>query len=171
MNVDETVLPDESPAGHVRRLARAKASAGAAAHPDDIVLGADTVVVVGGAILGKPRDDADARRMLEMLSGREHEVLTGVAVSSGGVLVCDVDVARVRFAPMTTAEIDWYVATGEPAGKAGAYAVQGFAARFIDRLDGSWSTVVGLPVARVYRLLRDIPDAAGLLRQAPSSGS
>jgi septum formation protein len=163
VDVDESVLSDESPMDHVHRLARAKASAGAAVHRDDAVLGADTVVTIDGTILGKPRDETDARRMLRLLSGREHEVLTGVAVWSRGALVSDVDVARVRFAPMTAGEIDWYIASGEPMDKAGAYGVQGRAARFIDRLDGSWSTVVGLPVATVYRLLRELPDAAAVL--------
>lgn len=158
-DVDESVRPGEASEGYVRRLAEAKARAvidRAAGRP---VLGADTVVVVDGQILGKPAGDDDATRMLRMLSGRAHQVITGVSMARGGDAVTDVEVTTVEFAPLSQAEIDWYVASGEPADKAGAYAVQGLASRFVRRLDGSYSNVVGLPVALVYRLC----TGAGLL--------
>lgn len=153
VDIDESVLPGETPDGHVRRLARAKAQAGASRHPGQTVLGADTVVVIDGRILGKPRDDADASAMLSALSGRVHQVYTAVAVAAGGAVRDAVDVSAVTFAPMAPADIAAYVASGEPGDKAGAYAIQGWAARFIERLEGSYSGVVGLPVAVVHRLL------------------
>jgi septum formation protein len=156
-DVDETPRPAESPATYVLRVARDKAVAAAAridpAENDVWILAADTVVVVDGQILGKPSDDADARRMLTMLSGAVHEVLTAVVVRHAGSETCEVVSTRVRFTELSTAEIDWYVRTGEPDGKAGAYAIQGVGSRFIDRIEGSWSNVVGLPVATVYRML------------------
>ena len=177
-DVDESVLPGETPEQHVRRLADAKARAVLARVGARPVLGADTVVVVDGQILGKPRDDGDARRMLRLLSGRQHVVMTGVCLLSrdgpgpaeagycgrsqakteAGHYV-DVTVTTVEFAALTDAEIDGYVASGEPADKAGAYAVQGLASRFVTRIDGSYSNVVGLPVDVVYRLCK----LAGLL--------
>ncbi len=161
-DVDETVLAGESPAEHVQRLAEAKAvmaaeaAASSSADGGELVLAADTVVVVDGEILGKPRDDADARRMLERLSGHGHEVLTGVAVRgpAGEPLLAAVEATRVRFAELTAEEIDWYVASGEPMDKAGAYAVQGLGALFVEAVDGNYSNVVGLPLPVVYRLLR-----------------
>lgn len=120
------------------------------------VLSADTVVVVAGEILGKPADEADARRMLRLLSGRSHEVMTGVCLrrheGEGGTHTSEVAVTTVEFAPLNDAEIEWYVASGEPRDKAGAYAIQGLASRFVTRVDGSYSNVVGLPVAVVYRM-------------------
>ena len=154
VNVDESLLPGETPDAHVRRLARGKAQACAARHPGQIVLGADTVVVVDGRILGKPRDDADARAMLTALSGRAHHVYTAVAVLDDGAIREGVDVSEVTFTPMAPDDIAAYVASGEPRDKAGAYAIQGWAARFIDRLEGSYSGVVGLPIALVHRLLK-----------------
>ncbi len=118
------------------------------------MLGADTVVVVDGRILGKPRDAADATAMLTALSGRVHHVYTAVAVAEGGAVRDEVDVSAVTFAPMSPGEIAAYVASGEPHDKAGAYAIQGWAARFIERLEGSYSGVMGLPVAVVHRLLK-----------------
>jgi len=153
VDVDESVLPGEGPDAHVRRLARAKAQAGADRNPGKTVLSADTVVVIDGQILGKPRDDAEATAMLAALSGRVHHVYTAVAVATGGVVCDDVDVSAVAFAPMAPEEIAAYVASGEPRDKAGAYAIQGWASRFIERLEGSYSGVVGLPVAVVHRLL------------------
>jgi len=117
------------------------------------VLAADTVVVAGGEILGKPRDTGDAERMLRRLSGAVHDVLTAVVVRSASGETSEVVTTRVHFLRLTEAEIAWYVASGEPDGKAGAYAIQGRAARFIDRIEGSWSNVVGLPIATVYRLV------------------
>lgn len=151
--VDESLQPGETPEAHVRRLAREKASAGSRLHPGTTVLGADTVVVLDGAILGKPCDDADARRMLGSLSGRVHYVFTGVAVARNETVSDAVDVSAVTMAPWTDAEIASYVASGEPRDKAGAYAIQGWASRRIERLEGSWSGVVGLPLAVVHRLL------------------
>lgn len=159
-DIDESVLAGESPAHYVLRLAREKAQAAAATVPGRIVLAADTTVVVDGEILGKPEDAADARRMLELISGRVHEVLTGVALlvpseASDGEPTCEVEIARshVRVAELTPVEVDWYIASGEPFGKAGAYAVQGRASRFITHLDGSHSNVVGLPIAVVHAML------------------
>jgi septum formation protein len=122
------------------------------------VLAADTVVVVDGHILGKPQDNDDAKRMLRMLSGRTHQVLTGVALMPVGLgpasdtIEASVEVTDVEFAMLDQAEIDWYVATGEPADKAGAYAIQGLASRFVTRIEGSYSNVVGLPVSLVYAM-------------------
>jgi septum formation protein len=143
--VDETPLLNESPVDYVRRLAHAKAHA----VPGELVLGADTVVVVDGRILGKPADSDDAVRMLRLLSGRAHEVVTGICL--GGVI--EHDVTTVYFSDLTEREIFDYVATGEPMDKAGAYAIQGRASCFVERIEGSYSNVVGLPVAVVYRRL------------------
>jgi septum formation protein len=156
--VDEAVLRLEPPGDHVRRLAREKADAAFSTHPDAVVLGADTIVTVGGEIMGKPRDAADATRMLRLLSGREHEVLTGVALVARRGVVVEVARTRVWVNPLNDSEIADYIATGEPLDKAGAYGIQGFASRFIDRIQGSYSNVVGLPVALVYRLLKGYPE-------------
>ena len=152
-DVDETPRAHESPTAYVERLAIDKARAVLALRPDARVLGADTTVTIDGAILGKPENAADARRMLLMLSGRQHDVHTGVAVVSRAGLRSAVDSTRVWFTPMTDEDISWYVATGEPIDRAGAYAIQGRAARFIPRIDGSYSNVVGLPVALVSSIL------------------
>ncbi len=125
VDIDESVLPGEAPDAHVRRLARAKAQAGADRHPQETVLGADTVVAVDGRILGKPRDTADATAMLTALSGRIHYVYTAVAVAEGGAVRDEVDVSAVTFAPMAPDDIAAYVASGEPHDKAGAYAIKG----------------------------------------------
>lgn len=156
--VDEAVLKLEPPGEHVRRLAREKADAGFAAHPDAVVLAADTTVLISGEIMGKPRDARDAVRMLRVLSGREHEVLTGVAIVARRGVVVEVARTRVWVNPLSDLEIDEYVATGEPLDKAGAYAIQGLGSRFIDRIQGSYSNVVGLPVSLVYRLLKGYPE-------------
>jgi len=158
VEVDESFLKLEPPGDHVRRLAAAKAQAVFANHPNAIVLGADTIVLIGGEMMGKPRDNDDAIRMLRLLSGREHEVLTGLAIVSREQTVVEVARTRVWFNPMTEEEIADYVASGEPADKAGAYAIQGIGSRFIDRIQGSYSNVVGLPVALVYRLLKGYPE-------------
>jgi septum formation protein len=153
-DVDETPLPDETPAAYVERLAIEKAKAVLALRPGARVLGADTTVTVDGEILGKPLDDADAERMLRKLSGRSHLVHTGVAVVSARGVQSGVDTTRVWFDAMTDEDISWYIATGEPVDRAGAYAIQGFASRFIPRIEGSYSNVVGLPVAMVSSILR-----------------
>lgn len=158
-DVDESRLPDEPPDRYVARLAEAKARVVAAGRPGRVVLGADTVVVVDAQVLGKPANQADAARMLELLSGRTHLVLTGVCVvdtgpPEGGHYDVRVDVAStmVEFRALEPAEIAWYVASGEPVDKAGAYAIQGLASRFVTRIDGSYSNVVGLPVELVVRM-------------------
>jgi septum formation protein len=157
-DVDESLQPGERAPRYVERLARAKAQVVAARRLFGLVLGADTTVVVDDEILAKPCDDADARRMLRRLRGRWHEVLTGVALVRAETkqTVAAHAVTRVRFAPMSDAEVDWYVATGEPMDKAGAYAVQGQGALFIEALDGDFWNVVGLPVRLVYQLSGEI---------------
>ncbi|HYG08447.1 MAG TPA: Maf family protein [Pyrinomonadaceae bacterium] len=153
-NIDETARGGEEVSEYVERLACEKAEAVAEGRASGLVLGADTVVAVGGQVLGKPVDTEDARRMLRLLSGKWHDVLTGVALvraETREVLVAH-ELTRVRFASLTDDEIDWYVATGEPADKAGAYAVQGRAALFIEEIEGDYWNVVGLPVRLVYKL-------------------
>lgn len=152
-DVDERPLCGESPEAYVRRVALDKARAVAACFPDAVVLAADTCVVIDGLILGKPSDAADGSRMLRLLSGRTHEVLTGVAVTGPAGTRVEASCSHVAFAPLTDGEIAWYLASGEPADKAGGYAIQGLASRFVEQVDGSYSNVVGLPVAVVYRLL------------------
>jgi septum formation protein len=153
-NVDETIAAGESPNEYVSRLAEAKARLVYERDVRRTVLAADTAVVVDAHILGKPLDEADASRMLQMLSGRAHEVLTAVSVFHPGQIVdTRVDVTTVEFAPLSDADINWYVSSGEPMDKAGAYAVQGLASRFVTRIEGSYSNVVGLPVALVYQML------------------
>ncbi len=156
-DIDESPLAGEAPAACVRRLALAKAAAavGAAA---EVVLAADTLVVLDGRMLGKPRDAADARRMLALIAGREHTVLTGVALleAPDGRQAATVEESRVRMAPMTPAELDWYVATGEPMDKAGAYAVQGKGALFVEAVHGNYTNVVGLPLPATYRLFASL---------------
>jgi len=156
--VDETPHPREDPDAYVMRVARAKATAVAKTlgKAQGIVLAADTTVVAAGEILGKPRDAADAARMLQLLSDTIHEVLTGVVVLAGDHDEQQVVRTRVHFLPLSSDEIDAYVRSGEPDGKAGAYAIQGRAARYIDWIEGSWSNVVGLPVATVHRLLKNL---------------
>jgi septum formation protein len=158
-SVDETRQTDENAIDYVMRLAQAKAAAGALALGSGLVLGADTVVVVAGEILGQPRDPDDARRMLSLLSGRWHEVLTGVALlraGDEGQTVAAHELTRVRFSAMSAAEIEWYVGTGEPLGKAGAYAIQGQAALFIAEIQGDYFNIVGLPIHLVLELARRI---------------
>ncbi|HEX8772503.1 MAG TPA: Maf family protein [Pyrinomonadaceae bacterium] len=155
VDIDETRFQGEEAVAYVERLAREKAEAASPQRAGRLVLGADTVVVVDEEILGKPLDDEDARRMLRLLNGRWHEVLTGIALVRGGVearpLVAH-ERTRVRFARMTEAEVNWYVASGEPLDKAGAYAIQGRAALFIEEISGDYWNVVGLPVQLVYKL-------------------
>lgn len=161
VDVDERRRAGESPETYVERLARDKAAAGAARHPARIVIGADTAVVIDGEILGKPRDADDAAGMLRRLSGRTHEVLTGVAVAAGGGVRASVDRTIVWFDRLTDADIAEYVATGEPMDKAGAYAIQGWASRVIPRIEGSYSNVVGLPVPALIGLLQGLGRAGG----------
>jgi septum formation protein len=161
--ISEERMGDEDPREHVRRLARLKAEAVAAA-AEDIVLGADTVVVIEGRILGKPADPEQAAWMLRQLSGREHEVITGFCLRAGGRRMVDVESTRVRFVPLSDGEIADYVASGEPMDKAGAYAIQGLASKFIDRIEGCYFNVVGLPVSLVYRRLKELRLSAAEAR-------
>jgi septum formation protein len=162
-DVDETMDPEDQPDGYARRLAQLKAEAVIRQAPGRSILGADTIVIIDNEVLGKPADTADARRMLGLLSGRTHTVMTAVCLVNPDAESerVQTSVARtsVEFAPLSQAEIAWYVASGEPADKAGAYAIQGLASRFVTRIDGSYSNVVGLPVALVY----DLCAKAGLL--------
>ena len=155
----ETVLPREAPADYVQRVTRLKLDAAMRRRvlrglPDAPVLCADTTVALGRSILGKPRDAEDAKRMLARLSGRSHRVLTAVAVGQGARVVQVLSVSQVRFAPMSAADIETYVASGEPMGKAGAYAVQGLAAAYIARISGSYSGIMGLPLHETAQALR-----------------
>ena len=152
-DVEEVLAPGEAPDAYARRLARAKADA-AWEDRDEIVLGADTIVVLERNVLEKPRDDADARAMLERLSGREHTVITGICLRHPRGSEVDSVATRVRFAPLTGAEIDAYVASGEPLDKAGAYAIQGLASKFVERIEGCYFNVIGLPLSQVYRYLK-----------------
>lgn len=153
-DVDEAERPGEAPEAYVLRVARDKARAVAARRePGDIVLGADTTVVADGEILAKPADESDAIRMLQLLAGREHHVFTAVVAVFGAEELADLVSTRVRLLPLEMDEIQWYVGTGEPMGKAGGYAIQGRAARFVDWIEGSWSNVVGLPVSTVSRMI------------------
>jgi len=153
-DVDERARDGETPDIYVRRLAAEKSAAVQAA--DAIILGADTTVVVDGEILGKPRDDDEAAAMLRRLAGRRHDVLTGVSVRYGAHEVGRVESTAVWFSALTKEDIAWYLASGEGRDKAGAYAIQGLASRFIPRIEGSYANVVGLPVAAVAELLRSV---------------
>ncbi len=168
-HIDEAIRPGEDARTYPSRVAVDKASAIAASSPGRPVLAADTVVVIDGLILGKPADADDAKRMLRLLSGRTHEVITAVVLIAGNdgggdfrdrtrksppgsLSYTAVEVTAVEFVLLSRAEIDWYVASGEPADKAGAYAIQGLASRFVARIEGSYSNVVGLPVSLVYAM-------------------
>lgn len=163
--MDETPLPGEEPEATVLRLARAKAAAGS--RPGELALGADTLVVLDGAVLGKPQDADDAKATLAQLAGREHIVLTGVALheraagggtegESAGRSAATLERSRVRMAPLTPKEIAWYVATGEPLDRAGSYAIQGLGALFVEAVYGNYGNVVGLPLPATARLFREL---------------
>lgn len=154
-HVPEEPNPGERPLEYAQRLARDKASAVQARHPDALVLGADTVVVVDEHLLEKPADAEDAARMLRLLSGRTHQVITGVCLAGPGIERIEAEITQVTFAAMSEAEIAGYVASGEPMDKAGAYGIQGMASRWVERIEGCYFNVVGLPVARVHRMLRE----------------
>jgi septum formation protein len=172
-DLNEELLPDEVAAAYVQRLAEEKAQAiwnrfKSADDPDDadnsddplIVLGADTCVVSEGNILGKPVDAADARRMLELLSGRTHAVLTGIAAVTRNKVVRGLEITQVTFNVLQDVEIARYIASGEPFDKAGAYAIQSYAARWIPRIEGCYFNVVGLPIARTVNLLAEAREGA-----------
>ena len=158
-DIDESRFAGETPRELVLRLARGKAAAVAPRHPGAIVLGADTLVVVDGVVLGKPDDDADAARMLRRLSGRAHEVLTGVALRAGRRGCDGVQSTRVVFRALSRDDVAWYVAAGESADKAGGYSIQGRASRFVTRIEGSYTNVVGLPIELVDGLLDELGAA------------
>jgi septum formation protein len=151
--IEEVRLGSESPDDYVRRLALEKARAAAYA-PEEFVLAADTVVVVDGAVLEKPGSSSEAEAMLRRLSGRPHVVLTGVCLLHGGELWSEVESTRVFFSALSDAELRGYCASGEPMDKAGAYAIQGLASKFIERVEGCYFNVVGLPISLVYRLCK-----------------
>lgn len=157
-DVDEAMDPEDWPDGYVRRVAQLKAEAVIPHAPGRAILGADTIVIVDNQVLGKPVDADEARRMLRLLSGREHTVMTAVCLvnpaAESGRIQTKVVRTTVEFGPLSEGDIDWYVASGEPLDKAGAYAIQGLASRFVTRIDGSYSNVVGLPVATVYELCK-----------------
>ena len=157
-DIDETELPGENPADYVQRLAREKASFVAANHQNALILGADTIVVIENQIVGKPKDLTDAQRMLKMLSGNWHEVLTGIALikitEGNSETKIDLQRTRVKFAELSDAEIEFLVQKGAPLDKAGAYAVQAQAALFIEQTEGDYWNVVGLPVNLVFRLMQ-----------------
>jgi septum formation protein len=146
---------------YAQRLARDKARAVFARHPQSAVLGADTVVVVDQHLLEKPTDEADAARMLRLLSGRTHQVITGVCLVAPNFEQTEVEITQVVFSPLRGQDIADYVASGEPMDKAGAYAIQGMASRWVERIEGCYFNVVGLPVPWVYRMLRAAEIATG----------
>jgi septum formation protein len=154
--IDESRFSDEDPATYVERVARAKANS--RKRSDALILAADTIVVIDGAVLGKPADSEEARGMVGRLAGREHTVLTAVALLDGGsdAELSAVERSEVRIAEMTPAEIEWYVATGEPLDKAGAYAIQGLGSLFVESVHGNYTNIVGLPVPPLYRLIADL---------------
>ena len=154
-DADETMDPKASAAQQVAQVSRRKAEA-VSREPDDVVIAADTIVVCNGEILGKPRDTADASRMLHMLSGRDHQVMTGMTVLRGDRCLVCTEITDIHFRDLTDREIDAYIRTGEPMDKAGSYGIQGGAALFAERLVGDYYNVMGLPVCRLGQLLREI---------------
>ncbi|MBA2333445.1 MAG: septum formation protein Maf [Blastocatellia bacterium] len=154
-NINESELAGESPAGYVQRLAKTKAETIAERHAGEIVLGADTTVVIDKQIIGKPLDLDDAKRMLKMLSGNWHEVLTGVAIVNNGKTQVGIQNTRVKFSEMNNVEIDFLAEKGDPLDKAGAYAVQAQAALFIEGIEGDYWNVVGLPISLLYRFVKN----------------
>ena len=153
---EEQPHPELAPDALVRELSRCKAAevAERCAAPEDLVIGADTIVVLDGRVLGKPRDAAEARRMLSALSGRAHTVFTGVTVMRGGAVLSHAERTEVHFRPLSEAEIEAYIATGEPMDKAGAYGAQGYASLFVERLEGDFFNVMGLPLCALGKLLK-----------------
>lgn len=152
-DIDETMFPGRKPEAEVARVSAMKARAVCCA-PDDVVISADTIVVVDDAILGKPKDAADAARMLRLLSGRAHTVMTGLSVRRAEEVCTNVVKTDVWFRPLTDGEIARYIATGDPMDKAGAYGVQGLASVFVERLDGDFFSVMGLPVCTLCTMLQ-----------------
>lgn len=155
-DVDETYLNGERPREHAERLARAKAAKVSASESDALVIGSDTIVVVDGTVLGKPRDETDAARMLATLSGRTHVVITAVAAAHGGRVVSAVEEVNVTFRDLTREEIESYIATREPMDKAGAYGIQGFGATIVRRVEGDYFAVMGLPLVKLVALMGEL---------------
>jgi septum formation protein len=155
-DIDEAYRPGEAPAPHAERLAREKAATVAIAEPDAVVIGSDTIVVVDGDVLGKPRDEDHAAEMLGRLAGRSHTVLTAVAVQWRGAVRSAVEEVEVTFHPLDAQRIRAYIATGEPMDKAGAYGIQGYGATIVARVDGDYFAVMGLPLQRLVRLLDEL---------------
>ena len=155
-DIDEAYLPGEHPRAHAERLAREKAGVVGRVMPDALVIGSDTIVVVDGDVLGKPRDEAQAVAMLSRLAGRSHVVLTAVAVLWRGVMTSGVEEVDVTFHSLTPTEIHAYIATREPMDKAGAYGIQGFGATIVARVDGDYFAVMGLPLQRLVRLMASL---------------
>jgi len=151
-DIDESYLDHEMPAAHAERLAREKVFAAAQAHPDALVVGSDTIVVLGRDVLGKPRDEREAVEMLLRLAGREHEVYTGIACAHGGRTESALERVRVRFRPLDRRACEEYVATGEPLDKAGAYGIQGYGSALVEEIHGDYFAVMGLPVVRMLKL-------------------
>ena len=160
-DIDESMDPEKAPAEEVSRVSRAKAEA-TPRQPEDVVIAADTIVVCDGRILGKPADTEEAREMLRLLSGRDHQVMTGMTVVYGDAAAVVTEVTDLHFRELTDKEIDAYVASGEPMDKAGAYGIQGGAALFCSRLEGDYYNVVGLPVCRLAEILKELaPELMG----------
>ncbi len=155
-DIDETYLAGEAPAPHAERLAREKVAVVSRDVPDALVIGSDTIVVVDGEVLGKPRDEAHAAEMLARLSGRSHTVITAIAVEWRGEIRSAVERVGVTFHPLTADEIDAYIATREPMDKAGAYGIQGYGATIVERVDGDYFAVMGLPLQRLVRLMGEL---------------
>ena len=160
-HIPEQPTQNELPIAYAQRLAREKTHAVCARHADDAVLGADTVVVVDAHLLEKPADFADAARMLRLLAGRTHEVITGICLAGPGFERTESELTHVTFGEIAEEEIAAYIHTGEPMDKAGAYGIQGMASRWVRSIVGDYFNVVGLPVARVYRMLREIERTTG----------
>ena len=157
-DIDETMDPGKPPFDEVARVSRLKALA-VNRGPEDVVIAADTIVVCDGEILGKPRDEADANRMLNLLSGRDHQVMTGMTVLRDGQCLTHTEITDIHFRDLSQREIDAYIRSGEPMDKAGSYGIQGGAALFADQMHGDYYNVMGLPVCRLGQMLREIaPD-------------
>jgi septum formation protein len=170
-DIDESARDGEEAAAYVERLARGKGATIAARHPEAVVIAADTTVVIDGLVLGKPRDAAEAARMLARLSGQTHVVLTAVAVVRGAAMRSGVESVRVTFRPLAPEQIASYIATGEPMDKAGAYGIQGFGATLVERIDGDYFAVMGLALGRLVELLATVGvryDFGSLTAQRPA---
>lgn len=165
-NIDESIRGGESPRKHAERLAREKASSVSGRDSGVVAIGADTIVLLDKKILGKPANTVDAGTMLSLLSGREHTVVTAVAVARGRKVCSAVEEVTVKFRKLTNDEIDAYIATGEPMDKAGAYGIQGYGATIVERIEGDYFAVMGLPLVRLISLLAELGVSYGFGRLA-----